>query len=179
MRAFKWSPSETPKIKRNGTGKLGCCCGGCAEGLVASISVQGSMSGELISNEFCYERMIPLTATTPTVVEAGCVAGATAIGPIDYECRNPDEAGDCWEHDPNANFELTARLGYDGTDWLLIIDAHLLSASNFCSHVAHSHGGDEITTLPLGTDPAGTHNLSFVDPNVSSIHYDIVVMIVL
>lgn len=26
MRAFKWTYGDTVKVKRNGTGKLGCCC---------------------------------------------------------------------------------------------------------------------------------------------------------
>lgn len=181
MRAFKWSPAGSPKIKRNGAGKLGCCCATtCDEGNSEVQSIQvttASVTGEWMSGEFCDHQMIAVSATCDSgVLCSPCVTHClSAEADVEFTC--PD---DC-ETEEAVTIQFDAEVEKDSVtgDWTLIINIDVVGTS-ICggSDFGSLFGGDSTLELNVGADPTGTHNLVFDDLAYPDIHYTATVVIV-
>lgn len=91
MRAFKWTADAEVKVKRNGEGKLGCCCSSVLHAVLADYQpaacayyppVAGYVTYSAVLVDGAYEA----TQTTSTTWEFG-VADGVAIGSIYYNAE--------------------------------------------------------------------------------------------
>ena len=159
MRAFKWSPLETPRVKRNGAGKLGCCCAECDIGnsQVASITINSAtVTGAIVSSEFCGEVDVSFTGSAGPHTCEGCVSSCYTSAPLAYSCP-----AECAELYPvQAEFEIECSLYFDGVTWMIGVSTAIIGT--ICHWQDFFVGGT--FDLDVGADPSGTHSFTFDDP---------------
>lgn len=140
--------------------------------MALSFAISGSVTTSAECND---EELYPIdisgdTGTVDVTYQDAFGCDQYSIGTVDvlveYTCSNPACSG-------SFNTRGRAILNCGGGDWTLNIS--LEDLGSICSDFPF--GGTDLLIVNLGPNPIGTHNFSFDDPNISSVHYEITLVI--
>lgn len=165
----------------------GCCCASCdpPHCFVDEISLQATISGNLFHRDDGCGAGDPfdISAESETVIvtreEFPCLLSCiTEDVPLEYTC---DASCDPFTAGESHTFRCEVILSCPGTpeeDWFLIINAGINNQGEAGNRICNREwnvGGPDLLEINIGPDPDGPHILSFADPNIASVQYDIVV----
>lgn len=139
-----------------------------------NISISGSFSGSLVPSETCDSRT--------TIPFSGSASSPNCLG------INGAPANNCYCNTPEVEFTVTCEnavcqrtwlvrfscgLNWNGTYWNLNIDG---GPDAICGATCLV-GGAPIHEENLGSDPVGTHTMTFDDADCPTVHYNVSVTI--